>query len=226
MNARYDRCDRNNEAISAVSMPLSWLFTGTLVVKRHLSCGGRKATETQQVVGRTDQMSVQLDTSDAAHAHATQAAVGFHPAEDFFDPFSLSLAYPVASVPSGTRIESGRLAVLDLRDVRRDALATQERHKVFGVIALVGTERARSQPLAGLAIEQVGGSGRFALQRRTHADVQAQPVAVLHERVPAEAQLGLLAFALAGRHRFRIRRRAMRIVGAGAAAKVHTAPSI
>src|SRR5450631_3565372 len=197
MSAREDKRDRMNEASLAVSKPFSCLFTGMVGFKRHLSCGGRQATQTQQVVGHTDQMSVQLDTSDAAHAHAAQAAVGFHPAEDFFDPLALSLADPVAGMPGGAPIQPGGLAVLDLRDMRTDALAAQERHKSLGVIALVGTQRARSQPLAGLAIEQVCSGGRFALQCRTHADVQTQSVAVLPMSAwPAKHSLASLPLPL------------------------------
>src|ERR1039457_6531375 len=117
MNGRDDKRDRSSEAILAVLMPWSRLLTAVAIFKRHLSCGGRQATEAQQVVGSADQMRVQLHASDAAHAHAAQAAVGFHPAEDFFNPLALSLTDPVAGVPGGTRIQSGRLAVLELRKV-------------------------------------------------------------------------------------------------------------
>jgi hypothetical protein len=155
IDGRDQKFERINDAIWRVVKPLWQQSMVMSLFKRHLSCGGRQATETQQVVGGTDQMGVQLHASNAAHVHAAQASIGFHPPEDLLDPLALALTGPVAGVPGGTRIESGRLAALDLRDVRRNALAAQERHKVFGVIALVGTERAGSQAFASQAIEQV-----------------------------------------------------------------------
>src|SRR5262249_22618654 len=144
----------------------------------------------QQVVGGADEVGMQLHASDAAEARATQTTPALHPAEDLFDPLALSLADPVTRMPCRTSVQPRSPAPVNLGNVRANAAAAQKIHKRLAVITLLATETRRLQALAGLALEQRGRCGRLALKRRAHADVHAQPVAVLHERVSAKTQLG------------------------------------
>src|SRR6516165_1894519 len=225
--------ERSNKILMSVADSIAGLYkrfpcSSMLIteLQRHLPWERSQTTQPQQVIGRTHKVGVQLHAGNATKARATQSAPALHPAEDFLDPLALSLADPVALMPSRTGIEPWGIAALDLRNVRADAPAAKEVHKRLAVIAPAATETRRLQTLAGLALEQLCRRSRLALEHRAHADVHAQPVAVLHERVSAKAQLGFLAGALAGRECLRITGRSMRIVGALRAAEIHSAPTI
>jgi hypothetical protein len=100
-------------------------------------------------------------------------------------------------VSGGTPIRPRCASALDLRQVRPNAPAAQEIDERFVVVSLIAAETGWPQALVALALQQLRGRGRLGLERRTDADVHAQPVAVLNERVSADAQLGFFAFALA-----------------------------
>src|SRR6202034_3530010 len=196
------------------------------ILQRHLPWERSQSTQPQQVVGGADEVRVQLHSGDAAEARAAQATPALHPAENLFDPLALSLADPVARMPSRASIQPRGVAPLDLGDVRANAAAAQKLHKRLAVIALVGTETLRLLVLAALALEQLGRRSGLARERRAHADVHAQPVAVLHERMSAKAELRFFALALARRLRLRITGGRIRVVRALGAAEIHSAPAI
>src|SRR5579863_8496490 len=195
-------------------------------LQRHLSWERSQSAEPQQVVGSADKMGMQLHSSDAAKARATQPAPALHPAEDLLDPLALSLADRVTGVASGARIQPRGVAALNLRDVRADAAAAQPHHEGLVVIALVRAQTDWLQTLAPLALEQLGGRGAFGLQCRAHADIHAQSVAVLHQGMSAKAQLRFLAGPLARGLGLRIGIGGMGVVAARAAAKVHPTPTV
>ena len=116
---------------------VSCLSMGKL--KRYLSCGSLQGTQTQQIVGGADLVGMQLHGVDAPKARASQSAPALHPAEELLDPFALALTDPVTGVPGSTRIQSRRAATFDLRHVRPNALAAQERDERLVVVPLVGT---------------------------------------------------------------------------------------
>src|SRR5579862_4361792 len=184
--ARHERFESSDDRIAAVSMHL-WSFSSLIAsLHRHLPCGRSQTTQPQQVVGGTDEMRVQLHSSDAPKARATKSAPGLHPAEDLLDPLTLSLTDPVALVARRARIEPGGVATLNLRNVRADALAAQKADEGLAVIALVRPEARGPQALAPLALEKLASRTRLSLKRRAHADVHAKPVAVLHQCMTAE----------------------------------------
>lgn len=165
MMVRESEGDRIDVAIEPFLAPLPRLSMVMSIFKRHLSCGRLQSREAQQVVGSAEQMSVQLHAGDAAEACATQTAVALHPAEDLLDPLALLLTDPVVRMPCGASVQSRRGSVLDLRDVRANTLAAQVRHKILGVLALVGAEATGRQALARLALEQLLGWDRRAATR-------------------------------------------------------------
>src|SRR6516164_8020344 len=196
------------------------------VLRRHLHWKQSQTTQPQQIVGGTDEVGMQLHSGNAAKACAPQATPALHPAEDLLDPLALSLTDPVALMSRGASIQPRSVTSLDLRYVRTDATAAQKLHEGLAVIALVRTQTGGLEALASLTLEQLCRGGRLAFQGRAHADVHAQSVAVLHERVSAKAQLGFFALTFARRLSLRITRRGMRVVGAWATAKIHPTTTI
>src|SRR5579863_210895 len=214
-----------DEPIAVMCWDVWWCSRFMALLHRHLRWGWLQSAQAQQVVSGAHKVSMQLHPLNAAKARTTKSAEALHPAKDLFDPFALSLTDPVAPVARRARIEPRGVAALDLRNVRPNALAAQKANEAPAVIALVGTQARRLQMLASLALEELTGRCRFALQRRAHADIHAQPVTVLHQGVSAEAQLRFLTRTLLGGFRFGVRGGCMCVVGAAAAAKVHpTAP--
>src|ERR1022692_10815 len=66
--------------------------------------------------------------------------------------------------------------------------------------------KSRADALAALSLQQFCRSRRLRLDRRAHTNIEAQPVAVLHEGMAAKAQLDLFPLTLTDRLRLRIRR--------------------
>ena len=89
---------------------------------------------------------------------------------------------------------------------RADALAAQELDERLAVITLVTPEAGGLAALAALSLQQFCRSRRLRLDRRAHTNIEAQPVAVLHEGMAAKAQLDLFPLTLTDRLRLRIRR--------------------
>src|SRR5687768_5833129 len=75
-------------------------------LRAYLSCQRSQSSEPQQVVGSTDQVGMQLHAAKAACEGATQPAVGFHPAEDLFDPFALALAHRIAGMTGRAPVQA------------------------------------------------------------------------------------------------------------------------
>ncbi len=107
-----------------------------------------------------------------------------------------------------------------LRHMRRHPHRAQLIDKVFGVIGLVGSERDPAGPV---------GAGLDHMQRRHplgmpirlgQAGVDKQAMAVFHQSVPHEAELGLLALAFSVEPGVRVGRRGVRLVGAFLAMEV------
>jgi hypothetical protein len=61
-------------------------------LRAHLSCGRLQSRHAKQVVRRADQVRSELGLGDAHEAALPQSAYCLHPAEDFLDALSLSLA--------------------------------------------------------------------------------------------------------------------------------------
>ena len=95
--------------------------------------------------------------------------------------------------------------------------------EVLGVIALVGAERDRPRPV-GARLDHVQRRDPLGMAvglGQTGVDDEA--VAVLHQRMPHEAELGFLARSLAIEPRLRIGRRGVRLVGALLAMEIRLA---
>src|SRR5208283_4886771 len=183
------------------------------LLRRHLSCQRLQTREPEQVVRRADQVGVQLHAANAPHQGTAQAAVGFHPAEDLFNALALALAHGVATMPRGAAIQSWGLATIDHREVRCDFAPAQMRHEILAVIALVGAQRADPYPLAPLPLQHGFGGLRLGLNSRGDLEVDAQAVAILHQRMTAIAELGFLALAFAHELGVGVSRRGMGGVG-------------
>jgi hypothetical protein len=119
------------------------------------------------------------------------------PAKDLFDPFSLALTDSVALGARRTAVEPGRPAPGDAGDVRTDGVLTQVSDKVFDVIALVRTQGLRVNASVARSREQLAGRLMLSLRGIGDQDIDTQSMAIFHQYVPAIAQFGGLAVALA-----------------------------
>ena len=143
-----------------------------------------------------------------------QSADGFQPTEDFFNAFSLSLADSIPFGAGRATIKSRRFAISNSRDMRTNLMLAQVRDEILDVVTLVCRQRLGMNATATGAREQGSCSTVFGLRRFGDQNVDAQPVAVLHEHMPAVAELRRLAVALSHEARVRIGRALMRRVRA------------
>ena len=170
--------------------------------------------DSQQVVCRAGNEGRRLRPRLPSESCFAQAADRFQPAEDFLDPFSFALADSIAFGAGGTAIEPWRLAPIDSSDMRTDSMLSQVGHELLDVVALVGSERLRTNAPASCPGEHRTGRTVFGLGRFGDQYVDAQPVAVFHEYMPAVAELRRLAVALSHEARVRIGRALVRGVRA------------
>ena len=138
-------------------------------------------------------------------------ADGLGPAEDLFDALADPLADLVAGFGDGFVADRAAAVRADvLGDVRLDSQGLKVAHKPFGVIAFVraqGVPRPKVAPAhleRGLALRRAGGHGGFGIHN--------QAMAVLHQGVRHETELGLLAFALAVQPSIGVGRRGVGVV--------------
>jgi hypothetical protein len=87
-----------------------------------------------EVVGGGREGKDPADPVGAAMPGLAQAADGFQPPKDLFDPFALGLADGVAWVAGGAVV----YGVCTLRDVRRDLMLAQHAHQFLLIIILIG----------------------------------------------------------------------------------------
>ena len=107
--------------------------------------------------------------------------------------------------------------------MRRHVHRAQFVDEVFGVVALVGAERDRPWPV-GARLDHVQRRDPLGVAVGLgQAGVDHEPIAVLHQGMTHEAELGLLARSLAIEPRLRIGRRGVRLVGALLAMEVRLA---
>lgn len=116
----------------------------------------------------------------------------FEPTEYFLGPFSLALTDSLALGAGGAPIQSGCSAAIDSRNVRTDAMLTQVGDDCLDVIALVGRERFGLNSPTTRTREHRTGRAVFRFGRFSHQNIDTQPIAALHEHMPAVAKLGRL----------------------------------
>ena len=107
------------------------------------SCGCRaEFGDSEQVVGGSYEIGMQLGTVEAPITSTAQAADGLHPAEDLLDPLAYRLTHRVAGMTRGAAVECGAAgATIIARDVRGDLERAARRDELPGVITLVGPKR-------------------------------------------------------------------------------------
>ena len=113
------------------------------------------------------------------------------------------------------------LTSMVLGDMRRHVHGSQLIHEILGVVALVGSERDAPKPVGSFLDHGKGGGALGLAVRLRHATVDDQPVAVLHEGVAHEAELGFPASTFAVEPRRGIRGALVRVVGQALAMEIH-----
>src|SRR6266545_2247942 len=112
-------------------------------------------------------------------------------------------------------------AALILRNMWRYLSLAQVGYEFTCVVGLVSTKREPAF-LAWQAVQHPHRRLSLCPSRcRREVHIHHEPIAVLHEHVAGEAELGLLAAAFACQKRFRVCRRGVRFVTATLASVIH-----
>ncbi len=138
-------------------------------------------------------------------------AVALYPAEDLLDPFPPDLTDSVPGVACRPAIDRAATTARVLRDVRSDVSLPKLVDEVMGVVALVGSEG--DPPPSADSLDQLQGCDPLSppISLR-HGGTDAEPVSVLHERVPEEGHLSDLTVSAAIRLRVGVGRRGVGVV--------------
>ena len=139
------------------------------------------------------QVHLSLHAFGALEPGLGHRAHGLHPAKAFFDPLANLLADTVGLGVSGGSAIDGRVFLLGC-NMGRDAALAQAVDEVGRVVALVSPQ-ALGVGLSGDHVQARFSLGKAVGFRDHGIDVEA--VAVLHERVADEAELGWLAIPFA-----------------------------
>jgi hypothetical protein len=129
------------------------------------------------------------------------------PAESFLDPLADALIEGVTGVPRSASVDRRRPSVCVPRDVLRGVHRPQLIDEILSVVSLVGAEGDRREARSCASCNPLGTPVGLG-----YAGIDDETVAVLHQRVPREAQLGLLARPLAIEPRLGMGGRGVRVV--------------
>src|SRR5258708_22996221 len=178
------------------------------------NCTAHQVPHAHQVVGRAGKREDPIDFQRSAMPHFAQHRNGLQPAKTFFDALPLLRADGIAPLPRGAAINGAAASSPKvLRHVRRHPNVPALAHEIRRVEALVAAHRHTPASRNFLQHFQRG----IALGRARgfpHPAVHNQTVAILHQQIPAVAQLGLLARTFARQLRFWIAFRLVRFVRA------------
>src|SRR5262245_32459840 len=162
------------------------------------SCwGGDEPWQADQIAAGHRQGELEAERSDATEHGSRKPTDRLAPTERLFDPLPLLLAHRVAGMPRGAAVDGRSPATDVLSDMRRHVERAHVGDKRRRVVTLVGPEGKPPRPgrmahdhlFGRLAL---GGSGCLRQRRRDD-----EAVAVFHQRMAHEAELGFLATALA-----------------------------
>jgi hypothetical protein len=185
------------------------------------SSAGTELCDPEEVVGGADQISRESGPLHAPIARATEVADRLDPAEDFLDPLAHSLAHRVSRPTGGAQVERRATRTpLILRHVWSDIERAAARHKRRRVVALVASHRNSARPANLLEhLQPLLAFGPTA--GLTHAEIEHDAVAILHQHALGVAEPGLFAGALLRQPGFGIGRRLVGRVLAPFAVEVH-----
>lgn len=175
----------------------------------------------EQVVGAGRKIGLYLGAGNADYPALPHPADGLEPAKDLLDALAGALAHPIAGMPRGTSVQSRRHPPIDPGDVRPDPVLAKVLNEPLAVITLVRNQRLGVDALPAQPSQQLLGDLRLARARVADQQIRAQSRAVLHECMPAKAQLGRLPIAPPHQLRLRIRAALVRLVRAPLALEVH-----
>ena len=165
-----------------------------------------------------------LEDSPSPHeACPRQAGDRLHPAQDFLDALTRPLAQPIPlrlhPLAGSTTRPAGRVlrhdGPLANRDVRAHAAVLQLQEEGPVVESFVCTKGPGRQSVTPTHVfEHLLGTAALGLPvSGVHPHVQAQPMAILHEDVPAVVEQSLFALAFTQQSRFRVGGREVARVG-------------
>ena len=186
----------------------------------HRKCG-REVSHAHQIVGRAGEGEDPIRFANSTLPQLAHQRNRLQPAEAFFDSLPLSLADGVARVPRRASIDrAAARPFVVLPHMRRHVDIPALGHESLRVESLVSAHRHRLRARQLLQHDQ----RRIAFCRAIgleHFRGHDQPVAVLHQQIPAVTQLRLLARPLARQLRLGICLRFVGIVGPLLAVKVY-----
>ena len=179
----------------------------------------------QKIIRSAYPPSGQLGSLGSPKTRFPKSSHRLHPTEDLFDSLSYPLAYTVASMTSGSPIDSrAAFAVGVGRHMRENLSTAQKTDKVVGVIALICSQTFHPYSFSPLTLKQLLGG--FPLRTPgglTDFEIDQQPVSVLHQSMRPVTKLRLFARPLAHQKTVGIGGGLMGVVSALLAMKIHPA---
>src|SRR5262245_52846207 len=186
------------------------------------SLHGEQACHPHEVVRGSDHVGPMPSPLDSAIPRSSQTADRLAPAEDLLDPLPDSLAHPVAPVADRPTVDARPTVARVLRHVWRHAFASDALDEGCDVVALVRSQRSSAvavipqPPQESESLVPLGCPARVG-----NREADAEAVAVLHQDVPREIQLGFLPLALARQPSLGVGRRRVSVVASVLAPEVH-----
>ena len=152
--------------------------------------------DSNEIVGCRSQDEEPLHQTATTVPGLAQAADSLHPAERFFNPFSLDGASAVARMACGAGIDCRTTVGVVLRDMRRAAEFATAGDKIGGVKVLVATYGAATPDIGLDHVER--GDTFSAAVGLGQSRINDERIAVLHHQMPHVAELRLLCRRLCG----------------------------
>src|SRR3984957_1587089 len=149
--------------------------------------------QSNQIVGGGSEGEGPPDAAATAELRLLLPGHRLDPAERLFDAFADALTDGIAVVPRRACVDRRTSATGVLRHMRRHCHRAQLIDEVFRVVGLVGTERVRARPV-GARFDR--GERRYPLGMavsRRQTSINQKAMAVLHQTMADEAELGFLA---------------------------------
>src|SRR5450755_963554 len=151
--------------------------------------------ESHQIVGGGSQGKSPSDAITATEPGLLLPGDGLDPAECLFDALADALADGIAAVPGRSPINRRTAAVGVLCNMRCHVHRAQFVDEVFCIVGFVGAKRDRCRPV-GTRLDHMQRGYPFGVPvSQCQAGIDQQAITFLHQPMPDEAQLRLLAFA-------------------------------
>src|SRR6266498_3913045 len=178
----------------------------------------------QQIVSSSYKVAPRLCSFSTPIPGASQPTHRLHPSKDFLYPLADLQTDLVTLLTRSAMVQARHLDTILAPHVWADLLLATTLDKDSLVIVFVRAHRLDAHALVKflMGVDLLQGYRRLGLTDRVvQRELRTQTVSVVHQYVPAEAQLGFFAVGLSIQHALRIRRALVSVVAPFFPAEVH-----